>query len=174
MRPGTKLRSNQDRDTQLRTIRDLMLAAARRGAWLTLGEIGGLTEIGEASVSAQLRHLRKLRHGRHRVEKRVRPARPIMASEDRGRRAVGKRPSAAAPTIWEYRVLPPTGRGVSARASEREAATQGPLTEDAFFADVAGSAQQNCFSARAAASVRCPSRAIARTRVEASDAQAGA
>jgi hypothetical protein len=148
---------------------------------LTLGEIALLTEVGEASVSAQLRHLRKLRHGRHRVEKRVRPARPIMASDHRGRRAASKRPSPAAPTIWEYRVLPPAERampvrpvGIGARVHERDAAAQGPLLEDALFADVAGSAQQDCFSARAAASLRRPDRAIARTRVEASDAQAGA
>jgi len=59
-------------DTQLHAIRDLMLSAAQRGAWMTLREIAGLTEIGEASISAQLRHLRKARHGRHRVEKRRR------------------------------------------------------------------------------------------------------
>ena len=59
-------------DTQLHAIRDLMLSAAQRGAWMTLSEIAGLTEIGEASISAQLRHLRKARHGRHRVEKRRR------------------------------------------------------------------------------------------------------
>ena len=168
-------RSDQERDTQLRTIRDLMMAAARRGAWLTLGEIARLTEIGEASVSAQLRHLRKLRHGRHRVEKRVRPAR-LVAAKATERRVVGKRRPEGAPTIWEYRVLPPAERTPSGRAHEyeHEAAAQEAFIRDAVCADVAGSAQQGCFSARAAASLRRPNRAIASTRVEASDAQARA
>jgi len=86
-------------DTQLHTIRDLMFSAARRGAWLTLGEIARLTEFGEASISAQLRHLRKLRHGRHRVEKRLRFEREAGANEKRRRGEVA--------TTWEYRVWPP-------------------------------------------------------------------
>ena len=44
---------------QIETIRDAMLSAAERSSWLTLEEIGNLTESGEASISAQLRNLRK-------------------------------------------------------------------------------------------------------------------
>lgn len=42
------------------------------GRWRTLGEIAAVTGDPEASVSAQLRHLRKERFGGHRVEKRAR------------------------------------------------------------------------------------------------------
>src|SRR3990172_2436432 len=72
VRPQSRRTARPKCDTQLHAIRDLMLSAAQRGAWMTLSEIAGLTEIGEASISAQLRHLRKARHGRHRVEKRRR------------------------------------------------------------------------------------------------------
>lgn len=40
------------------------------GAWLSLGRIATLTGDPEASVSAQLRHLRKARFGGHQVDKR--------------------------------------------------------------------------------------------------------
>lgn len=49
-------------------IRDLMLD----GVWRTLGEIGDALGYPEASVSAQLRHLRKPRFGAYIVEKRRR------------------------------------------------------------------------------------------------------
>ncbi len=86
------------RPTQLRQIRDLMLAAARRGMWLTLSEIARLTDAGEASVSAQLRHLRKRTHGRHRVDKRL-----------RGQSKGHPRLPGAERQKWEYRVLPRAG-----------------------------------------------------------------
>lgn len=47
-------------------IRELMLD----GAWRTLGEIARITGDPEASVSAQLRHLRKEEFGSHTVNKR--------------------------------------------------------------------------------------------------------
>ena len=49
-------------------IRDLM----RDGAWRTLDEIASATGDPAASVSAQLRHLRKARFGGWTVEKRAR------------------------------------------------------------------------------------------------------
>ena len=60
-----------ERDTerlsrQLDDIRSLM----RDGGWRTLGAIHALTGHPEASISAQLRHLRKPRFGGWRVEKR--------------------------------------------------------------------------------------------------------
>ncbi len=65
--------SNAEHDaTQFGAIRDLMLEASTRGDWLTLAEIAASTEFGEASISAQLRHLRKPRFGHYRVEKRRR------------------------------------------------------------------------------------------------------
>lgn len=46
-------------------IRDLMLD----GAWRTIREIAAITGDPEASVSAQLRHLRKARFGSYTVER---------------------------------------------------------------------------------------------------------
>jgi hypothetical protein len=44
----------------------------RDGRWLTLGQIAEGTGDPEASISAQLRHLRKPRFGSHTVNKRYR------------------------------------------------------------------------------------------------------
>lgn len=85
-------------ETQLEVIRNLMLSAGRQGLWLTLEEIAAQTEFGEASISAQLRHLRKPRYGRFRVEKRRRNAQ----REDARGGATGD-----FGTHWEYLVLPP-------------------------------------------------------------------
>src|SRR2546430_10562575 len=62
--------SGEEDETQLAAIRELMQRAFARGVWLTLCEIAEATEFAEASISAQLRHLRKPHHGGHRVEKR--------------------------------------------------------------------------------------------------------
>jgi hypothetical protein len=78
--------------TQLAKIRDLMLEAARN-VWLTLAEIAEPTEYGEASISAQLRHLRKARHGCYRVEKRRRQSGECEAGRSTG--------------LWEYQICPP-------------------------------------------------------------------
>jgi hypothetical protein len=84
-----RLRSQRD------VIRDVMLAAADCSTWLTLGELRALTRYGEASISAQLRHLRKLENGGYEVDKRRRedaaPARG--AADGRGE------------CVWEYRVV---------------------------------------------------------------------
>jgi len=61
-----RLRSQRD------VIRDVMLAAADCATWLTLTELRALTRFGEASISAQLRHLRKEEHGGYEVVKRHR------------------------------------------------------------------------------------------------------
>lgn len=55
------------------------------GAWRTLGEIEAMTGDPQASISAQLRHLRKRKFGDHVVDKRRR--------DDGG--------------LWEYRLSPP-------------------------------------------------------------------
>jgi hypothetical protein len=47
-----------------------VFAFMRSGEWHTLGEIAAATGDPEASVSAQLRHLRKKRFGSHGVEKK--------------------------------------------------------------------------------------------------------
>ena len=48
--------------------------AIKDGQWRTLGEIARATGDPEASVSAQLRHLRKERFGGHVIERRHRGA----------------------------------------------------------------------------------------------------
>lgn len=53
--------------------------------WRTLEEISKATNDPPASISAQLRHLRKMRFGRHAVDKRP-----------RGERSQG---------LWEYRLI---------------------------------------------------------------------
>ena len=70
--------------TQHEVIRDVMLSAAEIGTWLTLRELAGITRYGEASISAQLRHLRKPTFGGYAVEKRR-----------RGEPSCG---------VWEYRL----------------------------------------------------------------------
>jgi hypothetical protein len=86
-------------ETQLAAIRELMTRAGAGGIWLTLGEIAEATQFAEASISAQLRHLRKPLHGGHRVEKRRR---------NRARTAAARKiyDGRRGPVIWEYRVLP--------------------------------------------------------------------
>ena len=73
--------------TQLEVILEVMLSAAECGAWLTLRELAGITRYGEASISAQLRHLRKPAFGSYVVEKRRR------GNPGRG--------------VWEYRLGEP-------------------------------------------------------------------
>ena len=96
-------------ETQLAAIRELMLAAAIRGEWLTLSEIAGLTEFAEASICAQLRHLRKSRHGRYRVEKRLR-RQPSADAEGRGKSCQG--------AVWEYCVSVPEQQEALRRGCE--------------------------------------------------------
>ena len=80
--------------SQREIIRDVMTSAADCETWLTLGELRALTRYGEASISAQLRHLRKTENGGYEVIKRHRdgasPARP--GTDGRGE------------CVWEYRI----------------------------------------------------------------------
>jgi hypothetical protein len=73
-------------------LRDVMLAAGKYGAWMTLRELGRLTRYGETSISAQLRHLRKANGGGYVLDKRVRKAEVIGAEEHF--------------VVWEYRLTP--------------------------------------------------------------------
>lgn len=47
-----------------------VLHCMKDGEWRTLGAIGEITGDPQASISAQLRHLRKKSHGSHEVNKR--------------------------------------------------------------------------------------------------------
>jgi hypothetical protein len=105
---GPAFDESMDRErilTQLEVIRDILLSAAEcadavalrpyrllwnpaqlaeDAGWMTLRELAELTSYGEASISAQLRHLRKPQFGSYVVEKR--------------HRSFGRR------TTWEYRI----------------------------------------------------------------------
>jgi hypothetical protein len=78
--------------TQRDVVRDVMLAAGKYGAWMTLRELARLTRYGETSISAQLRHLRKTRCGGYVLEKRVRQP-EVVSSEEHF-------------VVWEYRLTP--------------------------------------------------------------------
>jgi hypothetical protein len=76
--------------TQREVLRDVMLAAGKYGAWMTLRELGRLTRYGETSISAQLRHLRKANCGGYVLEKRVRKPEVVSGEEQF--------------VVWEYRL----------------------------------------------------------------------
>jgi hypothetical protein len=77
---------------QQEVIRDVMLSAGQCATWLTLDELAKLTHYPPASISAQLRHLRKPRFGAYEVVKRCRTTNKAMRPEGFG-------------AVWEYSVL---------------------------------------------------------------------
>jgi hypothetical protein len=70
---------------------DVMLSARQCETWLTLDELAKLTHYPPASISAQLRHLRKPEHGGYVVRKRQRALGKVLRGEDFG-------------TVWEYQI----------------------------------------------------------------------
>jgi hypothetical protein len=70
---------------------DVMLSARECETWLTLDELAKLTHYPPASISAQLRHLRKPQFGAFVVEKRPRKTAGALRGEDFG-------------AIWEYQL----------------------------------------------------------------------
>jgi hypothetical protein len=70
---------------------DVMLSARQCETWLTLDELTKLTHYPPASISAQLRHLRKPQFGGFAVEKRPREFGRAIRGEEFG-------------TIWEYQL----------------------------------------------------------------------
>jgi hypothetical protein len=76
---------------QREVIRDVMLSAGQCATWLTLEELAKLTHYPPASISAQLRHLRKARFGAFAVVKRSRVVNKAMRAEGLG-------------TLWEYAI----------------------------------------------------------------------
>jgi hypothetical protein len=92
------MRKNQRRELiqvarrrQRDVLCDVMLSARQCETWLTLDELSKLTHYPPASISAQLRHLRKPENGGYAVEKRQRAAGRILRGEDFG-------------TVWEYQI----------------------------------------------------------------------
>ena len=90
-----RTRKRESRPRSLRTQRDVlcdvMLASSAGETWLTLLELSRLTTYGEASISAQLRHLRKPKYGSFTVEKRLRDSDAVIRSAELG-------------ALWEYRL----------------------------------------------------------------------
>ena len=92
-------------------LRDVMLSAGQCATWLTLRELGLLTSYGEASISAQLRHLRKPLFGGFVVEKRKTEVVEVVG------RAAGP--------VWEYRISHAVRQAVAKRRM------RGPLAGNA-------------------------------------------
>jgi hypothetical protein len=78
---------------QREVIRDVMLSAGQCATWVTLEELAKLTHYPPASISAQLRHLRKTRFGGFAVVKRSRAVNKVLRAEGFG-------------TLWEYAIDP--------------------------------------------------------------------
>jgi len=68
-----------------------MLSAGSCETWLTLLELSRVTHYEEASISAQLRHLRKPQYGAFVVEKRRRETAEVLCGVEHG-------------PVWEYRL----------------------------------------------------------------------
>jgi hypothetical protein len=83
--------AGKSRLTQQAIVREALLSAAKYDQWMTLGELARMTHYPEASISAQLRHLRKPEFGGYVVEKRRR----AVAEAARG---------SAHEKAWEYQM----------------------------------------------------------------------
>src|SRR5216684_8643813 len=70
---------------------DVMLSARQCETWLTLDELAKLTHYPPASISAQLRHLRKPQYGGFVLDKRPRKVGKAVRAEELG-------------PVWEYRL----------------------------------------------------------------------
>lgn len=80
-----------ERRRQRDVLCDVMLGARECETWLTLDELAKLTHYPPASISAQLRHLRKPEFGGFAVEKRPRELGRAIRGEEFG-------------TVWEYQL----------------------------------------------------------------------
>jgi hypothetical protein len=96
------------RRRQRDVLRDVMLSARECETWLTLDELAKLTHYPPASISAQLRHLRKPEYGAFVVEKRCRKENVAVRGEDFG-------------AVWEYRL----NRGIRRIPSRNRTARRG-------------------------------------------------
>ncbi len=65
-------RAARGKRTQRETLLHVLRMAGRYEMWMTLEEMAGKTKYSPASISAQLRHLRKPEYGGWVVEKRPR------------------------------------------------------------------------------------------------------
>jgi hypothetical protein len=106
--------------SQREVLRDVLLSATECGSWLTLRELSQLTQYGEASISAQLRHLRKAKYGSYVVEKRVRRDLVVRDAEHGA--------------IWEYRLAKKVAAGAQRSWTTSRMLPTGALAVDAATA----------------------------------------
>jgi len=85
IRLTSRYRTLRTRRSQRDVLLELLRMAARRSAWLTLDEMARETNFPQASISAQLRHLRKREHGSWKIERQ-------------------RREWVALQLVWEYRL----------------------------------------------------------------------
>ncbi len=102
-------REQSGRRRQRDVLCDVMLSARECEAWLTLDELAKLTHYPPASISAQLRHLRKPQFGGFVVRKQQRTSGKILRGEDFG-------------TVWEYQLRRPVRRIVRRKPQVRRRA----------------------------------------------------
>jgi hypothetical protein len=88
---------------------DVLLSARQCETWLTLDELAKLTHYPPASISAQLRHLRKPQFGGFVVGKRPRVAGAVLHGEDFG-------------TVWEYQIRRSVRRNLGCDQTPRRSA----------------------------------------------------
>jgi hypothetical protein len=118
MRKGSRLRGRRvGKRGQRDVLTPLLLVAGRAGNWLTLRELATMTGFGEASISAQLRHLRKPEFGRFVVEKRCRDAAEVVGGH--------------AGPVWEYRVSYGARRGMARARTVKRAGL--PVRQSAVY-----------------------------------------
>jgi hypothetical protein len=77
--------------TQREILKEVLLVAAESDMWLTLEELARVTKYPPASISAQLRHLRKPEFGGYVVEKRRCEVEEVQRPTKRER-------------VWEYQM----------------------------------------------------------------------
>lgn len=107
--------------TQREVLRDVMLSANECDAWLTLDELAAMTRYPAASISAQLRHLKKPQFGNYDVEKQLRTAAHLEDGQG---------------AVWEYRLTRRRRivQGRAVRRSARRVASSACVSEPALLA----------------------------------------
>jgi hypothetical protein len=105
---GRRVLKRIGRRRQRDVLCDVMLSARQCATWLTLDELAKLTHYPPASISAQLRHLRKPENGGFVVDKQPRKLGVVLRGEDFG-------------TVWEYQLMRATRRKLVQRRPQGSA-----------------------------------------------------
>lgn len=108
-RAGAGRSATAGRRRQRDVLCDVLLSARECDTWLTLDELAKLTHYPPASISAQLRHLRKPQFGGYEVRKQQRISGKVLRGEDFG-------------TVWEYQLRRAVRRVVERHPRKPQAA----------------------------------------------------